>query len=479
MVEYDRSEEARLRFGVFKRREPGDAKWVETVPGVIFHVANTWDEYGAASEVNDQGEKQAVLAEGKEVVAVNMLVCRMNSASLVFAAGNLPAPLQEKEQEEAEECLLHYYQFSLPSSTTSAASASKITLTHSFPLSSIPFEFPTISPHTTMRDAQYVYGCTMRDGSFSESLAGSGAKIQCLAKVDVRGLIRRGVAGYRDIPGGRERNNINDNNCSRGPGPVDRRSVREILDSQSARLRRPSPSSPRMGGSSRDTEIERDDENLIKIFDIPPGWCCQEATFVPRSINPTSTSHPIAHSNSNFDEEEEDDGYLLTYVFNESRFLNPHTNMPLKGAHSELWIIDAKGMENVIARIVLPQRVPYGFHGTFFTESQIEHQRPVPSIRSSSALTPTSVDLFTPGPAPPYSSSPLVSSSGSEADKKLESELEAASSKKNGFDLDLKLRRQMAGIERVRGTLLDGPLSLMFARAVWESVAGCLERVLV
>ena len=48
-------------------------------------------------------------------------------------------------------------------------------------------------------------------------------------------------------------------------------------------------------------------------------------------------------------------------------------------AGSELWIIDAKhmgdGMNSVVCRIKLPQRVPYGLHGTWIPESSLRQQR--------------------------------------------------------------------------------------------------------
>ncbi|KAK3212978.1 hypothetical protein Dsin_017684 [Dipteronia sinensis] len=51
---------------------------------------------------------------------------------------------------------------------------------------------------------------------------------------------------------------------------------------------------------------------------------------------------------------EEDDGWLVSFVHNEE------TNV------SQVHIIDAKKMESEpVAKIALPQRVPYGFHGTF------------------------------------------------------------------------------------------------------------------
>ncbi|OVA20276.1 Carotenoid oxygenase [Macleaya cordata] len=65
---------------------------------------------------------------------------------------------------------------------------------------------------------------------------------------------------------------------------------------------------------------------------------CSGAAFVP---NPEPGS-------------EEDDGWIISYVHNED------TNI------SQVHIIDAKKFESEpVAKITLPQRVPYGFHGTF------------------------------------------------------------------------------------------------------------------
>ncbi|CAL5036938.1 unnamed protein product [Urochloa decumbens] len=52
---------------------------------------------------------------------------------------------------------------------------------------------------------------------------------------------------------------------------------------------------------------------------------------------------------------DEDDGWVVTYVHDEE------TNI------SQVYIIDAKRFsEEPVAKIILPQRVPYGFHGNFF-----------------------------------------------------------------------------------------------------------------
>ncbi|NEN92143.1 MAG: carotenoid oxygenase family protein [Okeania sp. SIO3H1] len=57
---------------------------------------------------------------------------------------------------------------------------------------------------------------------------------------------------------------------------------------------------------------------------------------------------------------DEDDGWLLTFVYDE------------KDKCSELLVIDAQNMrEDPVARVMLPQRVPYGFHGTWISEMQL------------------------------------------------------------------------------------------------------------
>lgn len=43
---------------------------------------------------------------------------------------------------------------------------------------------------------------------------------------------------------------------------------------------------------------------------------------------------------------------------------------------SQLHIYDARTMDATpLAAVALPQRVPYGFHGAFFTEQQLIAQR--------------------------------------------------------------------------------------------------------
>lgn len=60
----------------------------------------------------------------------------------------------------------------------------------------------------------------------------------------------------------------------------------------------------------------------------------------------------------------EDDGYVVTYVYDRS------------AGTSEFVVIDARNMEAPpLARVPLPQRVPYGFHGAWISEERIQAQR--------------------------------------------------------------------------------------------------------
>ncbi|KAL0327704.1 UNVERIFIED_CONTAM: putative carotenoid cleavage dioxygenase 4, chloroplastic [Sesamum angustifolium] len=77
-----------------------------------------------------------------------------------------------------------------------------------------------------------------------------------------------------------------------------------------------------------------------------PGCYGGEPFFVAREPN-----NPAA---------EEDDGYLVTYVHNENT------------EESKFLVMDAKSPNlEIVASVKLPQRVPYGFHGLFVTEDDL------------------------------------------------------------------------------------------------------------
>jgi carotenoid cleavage dioxygenase-like enzyme len=174
VVYYDPS--ARSRFGVFPRHHPERVRWFETDSCCIFHTANTW---------NDKAVNKFTAA--KETVAVNMLACRLTSASLVYSAGDVaaPTPIRATVLQEEEQCRLYYYKFSLDTLGLHDV------IQHQFALSAVPFEFPSICEDKSMAKAKYVCGCSISSGSFGAAL-GRAVKIDCLVKIDVETLIDLG-----------------------------------------------------------------------------------------------------------------------------------------------------------------------------------------------------------------------------------------------------------------------------------------------
>ena len=305
VVTYDPS--SRSRFGIFPRYQPEQVLWLETNPCCIFHTANSWDSPSIDADEVQFGTRR-----------VNMLACRLTSASLVFSAGALAAPTPvhsiPPDQEEEEQCRLYYYEFSLGESDQTSR------ITQQWALSAIPFEFPSLRDSVSMSPAKYIYGCSVSDTSFGAAL-GRAVKIDALVKIDVETLIQRGKGGPPE----------------RIRGCVDMRSVRDVLAS-------------------------RDPNDPIKIFKMPEGWYAQESRFVPRKGGDC-----------------EDDGWILSYVFDESQLGGDGECK--SAAKSELWVIDARNMKDIVTRIFLPQRVPYGLHGTWFSEEQVNGQRPYERVR--------------------------------------------------------------------------------------------------
>ncbi|KAH0373179.1 carotenoid oxygenase, partial [Aureobasidium melanogenum] len=372
VIDYDATKPA--RFGVFPRHHPEQVKYFETTACCIFHTANAWDDFDPSGQVE----------------TVHLLTCRLTSACLVFSAGNIAAPRPTKKTakavkktmpffskynpdekclfegaptlespgleheplirmnkngqdtpsyfdkqdddieeipEEDDQCRLYHYAFSLKSSQ----------ITAQYGLSAISFEFPSVHPDLDMQKARFVYGCTTSVSSFNAAL-GRSVKIDALAKIDAKTLIEKGDR-LADL-----------GKLEKITGCVDTRTVQEIVDSP----------------------LENDP---IQIFQMPAGWFAQEPRFVPRKAAPGQTLS-------------EDDGYLLTYAFDESQ-LGPDGEVPsdtdgTKRAKSELWIIDAKDMITVIGRVALPQRVPYGLHGSWFPEEDVLGQKAIDTVRSIS-----------------------------------------------------------------------------------------------
>jgi carotenoid cleavage dioxygenase len=84
--------------------------------------------------------------------------------------------------------------------------------------------------------------------------------------------------------------------------------------------------------------------NKTQIHEFGQGRYGGESVFVPR---PHAT--------------EEDDGWLMTFVHDET------------ANTSELVVVNAQDITaEPVARLLIPQRVPYGFHATWLTEKQVE-----------------------------------------------------------------------------------------------------------
>ncbi|KAI5777149.1 retinal pigment epithelial membrane protein-domain-containing protein [Geopyxis carbonaria] len=290
------------RFGVFPRHHPECVQWFEhEQASVVFHTAAAWDE----------GE------------VVHMLAPRMTSASILYIAGNIPAPVYDGGGGggSADKCELTHYTFNPRTGT--------MTMT---PLWSRPFEFPATAPRAAMRRPEWVYGATLSQGSFGVRLGG----VDAVAKVHVSTLLRD---SYKNNDESRSSSSSGDGSGGGGDG----------------------------GG--------------VEVLRLPPGCTGQEPCFVP---DPARAG-------------EEDGGWILVLVARGWEARNEPAEARAEGqaegekkqqgeegaAQSELWIIDAQRfcMDGVVARVHLPQRVPAGFHGSWFGEEKVGGQRPVGALR--------------------------------------------------------------------------------------------------
>ncbi|XP_073010113.1 9-cis-epoxycarotenoid dioxygenase NCED1, chloroplastic-like [Typha latifolia] len=75
---------------------------------------------------------------------------------------------------------------------------------------------------------------------------------------------------------------------------------------------------------------------------------------------------PFFVPESDGDERDEDEGYVVSYVHDEV------------SGESRFVVMDARSPDlEIVAEVLLPQRVPYGFHGLFVTEAELRSQRPL------------------------------------------------------------------------------------------------------
>ncbi len=85
------------------------------------------------------------------------------------------------------------------------------------------------------------------------------------------------------------------------------------------------------------------DNNSCEVHPFGEGRFGGEAVFVPRP-----------------EENAEDAGWLVTFVYDQ------------KEQRSELVVVDAQNITaEPVARVIMPQRIPYGFHGTWVSQEQL------------------------------------------------------------------------------------------------------------
>ncbi|XVF52151.1 hypothetical protein PTKIN_Ptkin04bG0241700 [Pterospermum kingtungense] len=87
---------------------------------------------------------------------------------------------------------------------------------------------------------------------------------------------------------------------------------------------------------------------------------CEECTVASRNYGPGCYGGEPFFVSKAPGNSEEDDGYLLSYVHDENT------------GESRFLVMDAKSPNlDIVATVKLPQRVPYGFHGLFVKESEL------------------------------------------------------------------------------------------------------------
>ncbi|KAF8328689.1 carotenoid oxygenase [Cantharellus anzutake] len=339
---------AHTREAKSERPECGPYWFEESEKGrLMLHTASCWDEY-------DNGHDGSPNEGERRVQAVHLIGLRMPDAYFIYEAGTVLDRVSDSKVISGGE--LCYYRFELPLTNTTFGpyhwQGTTGHISHSFALSNVQFDFPRINPlydcgrrpsssnidpsKPWMGGARYVYGC----GFLPDAAQGSDgyerkSNANYIVKMDLHRLVEDGLK--RELKDG---------------DLVDQRGLEEVIADGSLEEDGVTPGA---GGV----------KDAVKVFRMPKGWRCGEPTFVPRT-------------KSSGDEVEEDEGWLLTFVFDEGKYWEKGSVMPCADARSELWIIDAEGMKDIVARIILPTRVPYGFHGDFFTAEQIATQREIP-----------------------------------------------------------------------------------------------------
>ncbi|KAF9429474.1 Dixin [Entomortierella beljakovae] len=310
LMSYD--ETAPARFGIIPRyfnNKKDKVLWFETRPCHIFHTGNAWDEKDA---------------EGN-VVAVCMIACRSErfvSDINTWSSTGPDSYCGGKTKEEIEK------EYATPGDTNYDSrdpDGTYMTLfrfdlktmkTRITTLSNFSAEFPVINQSMYMRpEARYTYLATV-----APTVLGTGMKIDGVAKVDAMAVLER----------------------------------QQVLLNEGL-LKTTEDGGSWEIGSEELSQVLKESSKVYKYGGSRYGG---EVSFVP---NPPKADGKVL---------DEDDGYLLVYVYDENELLDDnisHSQM------TELWIFNAKKLENgPVATVKIPKRIPYGFHGLHVTKKQIQ-----------------------------------------------------------------------------------------------------------
>ncbi|KAF9931614.1 hypothetical protein BGZ67_005231 [Mortierella alpina] len=314
LIAFDESLPA--RFGIIPRHfnhKKHKVLWFETRPCHIFHTANAWDELDA--EGNVVAVCMTAYRSERFISDINLWTA---TGPDNYGGGKTVEELRRQyvvpgngdyDHQDPDGAYLTLYRFDFKTMETRLTTLSTMTA-----------EFPVINFDWFMRPEQcYVYAATALN-----PVPGEGVKTNGIIKVDVQAVIEKQRELLRQGPlqnlGGHGRWEL---------------------------------------GAEALLQVERD---TSKAYFYGGKYFGGEAVYVPNL--PREKGEVL----------EEDDGYLLVYVYDESQIKDGVVKDD-EGQVTELWILDARKLgpsDGPVARVKIPRRVPYGFHGLHVTREQIQ-----------------------------------------------------------------------------------------------------------
>ncbi|KAF8941489.1 carotenoid oxygenase [Dissophora ornata] len=313
------------RFGIIPRHFDAtkhEAIWFESRACHIFHTANAWDETDA------EGNVIAVcMTAGRSERFLTDINLWQPTAPNGYGGGKTEEEYQKQysppgsgdyTRQDPDGTYLTLFRFDLKTKETQTTT-----------LSTASAEFPGINWGRYMQpDLRYAYGATIAPSS-----PGVGAKFDGIVKTNFQAVIER---KNELLKAGQLKNAGGDGQWELG--------VEELQQIEKA-----------TGATHK----------------FGPHTFGSEALFVPNA--PRKDGKELA----------EDDGYLLVYVYDERQMENGVAKS--KSQVTELWIFDAKKVGQdyePVAKVRIPRRVPYGFHGLHVTPEQIQANRDLLSRRN-------------------------------------------------------------------------------------------------